>query len=108
LKIVILILFLIILNLTIFFNTLIHNNEKYLFFECKKSYIDKFKKLIDFNLIISNKHFNNTNELIQFVENNMNGNNIIDNDNVIFNIIKTYYINDIGYILSGYLKQGKI
>jgi GTPase len=38
----------------------------------------------------------------------MIGNNIIDNDNVIFNIIKTYYINDLGYILSGYLKQGKL
>jgi hypothetical protein len=86
----------------IYFNTIIHNNEKYLFFECNNKQID-----IDFNLII-NDNFNNLFELLSYVEKNMIGNNNNDTDEVIFNIIKFNLIQSIGYIISGFLKQGKI
>ena len=87
----------------IYFNTIIHNNEKYLFFECNNNkQID-----IDFNLII-NDNFNNLFELLSYVEKNMIGNNNNDTGEVIFNIIKFNLIQSIGYIISGFLKQGKI
>jgi GTPase len=90
----------------IFFNTIIHNNEKYLFFECKKPTID-ITNMIDFNLIINN-NFDNMDDLFNYIDKNMIGNNINNNDNVIFNIIKYNYIQSIGYIISGFLKQGII
>jgi GTPase len=93
----------------IYFNTIIHNNEKYLFFECKKNIdnIDKINNIINFNLII-NDNFNTISELLSYVEKNMIGNNNNDTDEVIFNIIKFNYIQSIGYIISGFLKSGKI
>lgn len=94
----------------IFFNTIIHNNEKYLFFECnkllKKTAVDITNK-IDFNLIINN-NFDTMDDLFNYIDKNMIGNNINNNDNVIFNIIKYNYIQSIGYIISGFLKQGII
>ena len=94
----------------IFFNTIIHNNEKYLFFECnkllKKTAVD-ITNMIDFNLIINN-NFDNMDDLFNYIDKNMIGNNINNNDNVIFNIIKYNYIQSIGYIISGFLKQGII
>jgi GTPase len=90
----------------IFFNSVIHDNERYLFFQCNKKMRTNIEKLIDFNLIININI--NINYLMNYVENNMNGNNINDNDDVIFNIIKSNHIQSIGYILFGYLKQGKI
>jgi GTPase len=97
----------------IFFNSVIHDNERYLFFQCNKKMRTNIEKLIDFNLIINNNininiNINNINNLMNYVENNMNGNNINENDDVIFNIIKSNHIQSIGYILFGYLKQGKI
>ncbi len=95
----------------IFFNSIIHNNERYLFFQCNKNIRTNIEKLIDFNLIINNNinNINNIDYLMNYVEYNMSGNNVNDNDNdVIFNIIKSTYIQSIGYILFGYLKQGKI
>ncbi len=91
----------------IYFNSVIHNNERYLFFECNKKYRNKIEKIIDFNLIINN-NFNSFDELINHVENKMSGNNIIDSEDVIFNIIKHNNINNIGHIIFGYLKQGCI
>jgi hypothetical protein len=101
---------------SIFHNIIIHNNEKYLFFECKKSYINKIKKLIDFNLILYEKDLNtniNINILMNYVENNMYGNimsvnELVSSSDVIFNIIKHKYIDDFGYIVYGFLKQGNI
>ncbi len=91
----------------IYFNTIIHNNEKYLFFECKKKIdIDNINTIIDFNLIINN-NFNTLFELINYIEKNMTGNNN-SMDEVIFNIIKTNHIESVGYIVSGFLKSGKI
>ena len=94
----------------IYFNTIIYNNEKYLFFECNKKLRNTIEKIIDFNLIINQPNINiNINNLMKFVENNMNGNNInINNNNVIFNIIKHNHIPSIGHIVFGYLKQGTI
>ena len=104
----------------IYFNTIIHNNEKYLFFECNKKLKPKISNIIDFNFIIENHnivamqqidskgHIDNLSELLNYVDKNMIGNNIINSDDVIFNIIKTNYIPSIGYIISGFLKQGKI
>jgi len=90
----------------IYFNTIIHNNEKYLFFESNNNNINIY---IDFNLIINdNYHFNNLLELLSFVEKNMTGNNESNSDKVIFNIIKFNYIQSVGYIISGFLKQGKL
>jgi len=95
----------------IYFNSIIHNNERYLFFKCNKKIRTYIENIIDFNLII-NKNFNDLNNLMNYVENNMHGNiinNIInDNNDVIFNIIKCNYIESIGFILFGYLKQGTI
>ncbi len=93
----------------IFFNSVIHNNERYLFFQCNKKMRTNIEKLIDFNLIINNININinSIDYLMNYVEHNMNGNNVNDND-VIFNIIKCNHIQSIGYILFGYLKQGKI
>ncbi len=92
----------------IYFNTIIHNNEKYLFFECKnKVIINNINKIIDFNLTL-NKHFSTLSEMINYVEKNMVGNIIADNNEIIFNIIKTNYIQSVGYIISGFLKQGKL
>jgi GTPase len=92
----------------IYFNTIIHNNEKYLFFECNKKLKSKISNIIDFNLIINNNNFNCLSELLNYIEKNMTGNNTINSDDVIFNIIKTNYIQSVGYIVSGFLKQGKI
>ncbi len=95
----------------IYFNSIIHNNERYLFFQCNKKMRTNIENIIDFNLIINN-NINNTSisidNIMNYVENNMIGNNNNDNDNVIFNIIKCNYIQSIGCILFGYLKQGKI
>jgi len=93
----------------IYFNTIIHNNEKYLFFECNKKMRNIIEKIIDFNLIV-NKHFNNIdiNNLMKYVENNMTGNNNDMNNNIIFNIIKHNYIPSIGHIIFGFLKKGTI
>ena len=90
----------------IYFNTIIHNNEKYLFFECNKKFKTKILDIIDFNLIIEN-NFDNLSDLLNYIDKNMIGNNN-NGDNVIFNIIKKYYIPSVGYIISGFLKQGKI
>jgi hypothetical protein len=95
----------------IYYNTVIYNNEKYLFFDCNKKYRNTIEKIIDFNLILNNKFNNYTdfNDFMKHVETNMNGNNHLnDNNNVIFNIIKYNYINSIGHIIFGYLKQGTI
>jgi GTPase len=91
----------------IYFNSLVHNNEKYLFFECSKKIRANIENIIYFNLII-NKKFVDLESLMNYVEYNMSGNNVNDTDDVIFNIIKSNYIQSIGYILFGYLKQGKI
>ena len=89
----------------IYFNTIIYNNEKYLFFECNNN----INTNIDFNLIINNNdNFNNLFELLSFVEKNMVGNNNTDSDEVIFNIIKFNNIQSVGYIISGFLKSGKL
>ncbi len=91
----------------IYFNTIIHNNEKYLFFECKKKIdIDNIPNIIDFNLTV-NKNFDTLSNLLIYIEKNMSGNNN-NTDDVIFNIIKTNYIQSVGYIVSGFLKSGKI
>jgi GTPase len=91
----------------IYFNTIIHNNEKYLFFECNKLLKNNILNVIDFNLVINN-NFDNMDNLFNYIDKNMIGNNINNNDNVIFNIIKYNYIQSIGYIISGFLKQGII
>jgi GTPase len=91
----------------IYFNTIIHNNEKYLFFECNKLFKNNILNIIDFNLVI-NTNFDNLDDLFNYIDKNMTGNNINNNDNVIFNIIKYNYIQSIGYIVSGFLKQGTI
>jgi GTPase len=91
----------------IYFNTIIHNNEKYLFFECNKKLRNTIEKIIDFNLIINEK-FDDMYKLMNFVENNMKGNNIINANNIIFNIIKHNYIPSIGHIVFGFLKQGTL
>lgn len=91
----------------IYFNSIIHNNERYLFFKCNKKIRTNIENIIDFNLVI-NKNFNDLNNLMNYVENNMNGNMINNNTDIIFNIIKCNYIESIGYILFGYLKQGTI
>ena len=90
----------------IYFNTIIYNNEKYLFFEFNNNnnYINTN---IDFNLTV-NYNFNNLFELLSFVEKNMVGNNNTDSDEVIFNIIKCNYIQSVGYIMSGFLKSGRL
>ncbi len=91
----------------IYFNTIIHNNEKFLFFECKnKKNINHIHNIIDFNLTV-NKNFDNLFNLINYVEKNMVGNNYNDGE-PIFNIIRTNYIESVGYIISGFLKQGKL
>jgi len=91
----------------IYFNTISHNYEKYLFFECNKKLRNTIEKIIDFNLII-NRHFNDLDNLMKHVENNINGNNNEPNNDVIFNIIKHNYIPSIGHIVFGFLKQGTI
>jgi GTPase len=91
----------------IYYNSIIYNNEKYLFFECSKKIRANIENIIDFNLIINNK-FSNLDNLMNYVEKNMSGNNINDTNDVLFNIIKSNYIQSIGYILFGYLKKGKI
>jgi hypothetical protein len=88
----------------IYFNTIIYNNEKYLFFECNNN---NFNTNIDFNLTVTD-NFNNLFELLSFVEKNMVGNNNTDSDEVIFNIIKCNYIQSVGYIMSGFLKSGRL
>ncbi len=88
----------------IYFNTIIHNNEKFLFFENKKK--KDINNIIDFNLTVNN-NFDTLSELLSHVETNMVGNNNNDGD-IIFNIIKTNYIQSVGYIISGFLKQGKL
>lgn len=90
----------------IYFNTIIHNNEKYLFFESKKKINKPKENIIDFNLSINND-FNSFSNLMDYVEKNITGNNICS-DEIIFNIIKTNYIESVGYIISGFLKSGKI
>ena len=90
----------------IYFNTIIHNNEKYLFFECNNYNITNITNIIDFNLIINNE-FNCFSDLLDYVEKNIMGNNN-NNDEVIFNIIKTNHIQSVGYIIFGFLKSGKI
>ena len=98
----------------IYYNTVFYNNEKYLFFECCKKKKSNIEKIIDFNLILNQSSkkqvtFDNLDNLMKYIEYNMSGNNInINNDNVIFNIIKHNYIPSIGNILFGFLKQGKI
>ena len=93
----------------IYFNTIIHNNEKYLFFECNNYNNYNIANVINFNLIID-ETFNTLSELLLFVEKNMigNNNNVSDSDEVIFNIIKFNYIQSVGYIISGFLKSGKL
>ncbi len=101
----------------LFYNSIIFNNEKYLFFEkdnITKNYITKIKKLIDFNLIITepiNNNINNIDELMNYVNDNMTGNiinNINHNNNLEFNIIKKTNIPFVGEILFGFLKNGSI
>jgi hypothetical protein len=103
----------------IYYNYIIYNNEKILFFECKKSNIDKVKKLVDFNLIINNNNYNNINynninDLIEYILNNMNGNNnnnynyYNDNNYYHINIIKQNYIVSLGLVFFCFLKYGTI
>ncbi len=94
----------------IYFNTIFYNNERYLFFECSKSFRSTIENIIDFNLII-NKNFHNLDNLMNYVEQHISGNNISETNNnydIVFNIIKTNYIQSIGYILFGFLKHGTI
>jgi GTPase len=112
---------------SVYFNTIIHNNEKYLFFECKN--INKIINKINFNLIlysdpdnlyeinniniptinIDNYEINNLDNLMNLVEHNLLGNDdLIQDNNIHFNIIKYHYNNSIGHIVSGFLKKGII
>ncbi len=102
------------------YKTIIHNHEKYLFFEYNETFIN----LIDFNLILYKDHINiNINDLnvpiinindyqhldiMDIVQNNMIGNKqYIDND-IEFNIIYTNNYNNIiyGFLRKGILKVG--
>lgn len=110
----------------IVYNTIVYNNEKYLFFECTD---DKYINMIDFNLVLYTNtidakildYFNsekvpvyNTNTifetsmLMSFAESHVIGNNIYTDDDIIFNIIHHKYTRSIGHVLSGYLKKGKV
>lgn len=107
----------------IFYNTIIHNNEKYLFFENVISNSNDYINMLDFNLAIN---YNNNDiktlyiddivdysTFINMIEDNITGNNINNNinyplDSVLFNVIKYHYIPSIGHIISGFLKYGTI
>ncbi len=92
---------------SIYFNTIIYNYEKYLFFECDKIHYNDLINKIDFNLILNNKMDCDLDKLIEYVNNNMIGNNEY-NDKVQFNIIKYHYNSSIGHIVYGFLKSGTI
>jgi GTPase len=96
-------------NKSIYYNTYIHNNDKYLFFEVSSKKIKKILKLMDFNLIINDKlNINNITLLINYIDNNMRGNKEYNDDFIIFNTIKKINIPSVGIILFGFLKQGSI
>jgi GTPase len=94
-------------NYNAYYNTYIHNNDKYLFFEVSKKKTNKLLTLVDFNLII-NEHFSNIESLLEYTENNMTSNKESIDNYIIFNIINNIYIPSIGTILFGFLKQGII
>ncbi len=93
-----------------YYNTYIHNNDKYLFFEVSKKKTNKLLKLVDFNLIINeNTTFgHNIESLLQYIEHNMTGNKDYFDDSIIFNVINKIHIPSIGTILFGFLKQGTV
>ena len=93
-----------------YYNTYIHNNDKYLFFEVSKKKTNKLLKLVDFNLIINEKTTFGCNieSLLKYVEHNMTSNKECFDNSIIFNVINKIYIPSIGTILFGFLKQGTI
>ncbi len=99
-------------NKSIYYNTYIHNNDKYLFFEVSDKKIKHIQKLVDFNFIINEQlninYIHNITSLINYIDNNMSGNIEYDDDSIIFNTIKKINIPSIGTILFGFLKQGSI
>ncbi len=101
-------------NKSIYYNTYIYNNDKYLFFEVSKKKTNKLLKLVDFNLIINNNYNGsyNISSLFEYIENNMTSNKeYIEYNNTNFwniNIINKIYIPAIGIILFCYLKCGTI
>ena len=84
----------------------IHNNAKYLFF----TYNEKYKHLLDrikFNLCIDNCDIN-TENIFDFIDNNMKG-NMIHYDNIVkFYCLKIKYRKNYGSIIYGFLECGKI
>ncbi len=103
------------MNKTIFYNTYIYNNDKYLFFEVshKKTnkLLNKLLTSVDFNLIINNNinNINNISLLLEYIENNMTGNKEYNSNEIVFNIIsKNNYISTNDIIFFGFLKQGFI
>ncbi len=101
-----------------YYNTYIHNNDKYLFFEVSKKKTNKCKTkrvctehklltLVDFNLII-NEHFSDIESLLEYIDNNMISNKESLDNSIIFNIINKIYIPSIGTVFCGFLKQGII
>ncbi len=108
-------------NILINYKTIIHNHEKYLFFEYNEDYIN----LIDFNLILYKDQLDNhiksiletlnlpiikidninINIIMDIVQNNMIGNKQYIDNEVEFNIIYTNKYNNIIY---GFLKKGII
>ncbi len=98
----------------IFYNTIIHNNEKYLFFENANEYIN----MIDFNLAINYDIYNiktlyidnilDYSTFINMIEDNISGNIVINEKDYLFNTIKNHYIPSLGHIILGFLKYGTI
>jgi hypothetical protein len=105
----------------IFYNTIIHNNEKYLFFENVICDNNDYINMLDFNLAINyNNDYIKTlyidniscySTFINMIEDNITGNKINENNlsySVLFNIIKYHHIFSLGHIISGFLKYGTI
>jgi hypothetical protein len=110
-------------NILMNYKTIIHNHEKYLFFEYNKDYIN----LIDFNLILYKDQLDNhiksiletlnipiiridlcninINIIMDIVQNNMIGNKQYIDNEVEFNII---YTNNYNNIIYGFLRKGII
>jgi GTPase len=96
-------------NKSVYYNTYIHNNDKYLFFEVNKYKKNRLLKSVDFNLII-NEHLscNNIISLLEYIENNMTSNKEYTDNSIVFNIINKMYVPSIGIIIFGFLKKGHI
>ncbi len=99
-------------NKSIYYNTYINNNDKYLFFEVSKRKTNKLLKLVDFNLIINdNIQFDDISLLWEYIENNISNKDYIEYNSIIkpkINIINKMNIPSIGTILFCFLKQGTI